>query len=439
MNSHPMNEWTDEPARTDRGDNMRNHGMTDAERGLRRLLTVLLAAGLVSGLTACDSLLEVELPGDVTEEGLDDPALAQILVNSVIADFECAYNNYTFGSSAHSDEMWHSSGNLVNRNWGQRKITDTFANYVSGSCGGGGFGLWTPMHTARFQAEDVQDRINGFQDVEEKDSKLATVLTYGAFMYTYFGETFCSVTLDGGDPMSPVAVLAIAEEKFESAVQLAGSSGNTTMLHAARVGLARVRLDQGDYAGARQAAEQVPDGFVLNATRSDDFGHRENKGRTNFVEDRHHTVAPDFRDLEWKGVADPRVNVTDQGRFGLDGVTQLWASDKWPDRGTPIPIATWEEAQLIVAEAAANTGDPDTAVDIINDLHARLRSRHRRPPHGSHHPGAEPGALPGGRTPPQRHAAVRPAVLRGHGPHRRYVRLDHLLPAAAGRNLTPRR
>jgi hypothetical protein len=190
-------------------------------------------------------------------------------------------------------------------------------------------------------------------------------------MYTYFGETFCSVTIDGGDPMSPGAVLAIAEERFESAVQLAGSSGNTTMLHAARVGLARVRLDQGDYAGARQAAEQVPDGFVLNATRSDDFGDRENKGRTNYVEARHHTVAPDFRDLEWKGVADPRVNVTDQGRFGLDGVTQLWASDKWPDRGTPIPIATWEEAQLIVAEAAANTGDPGTAVDIINELHTR--------------------------------------------------------------------
>lgn len=330
-----------------------------------------LAVGLATGSMACESILEVELPGDVTEEALDDPALAQILVNSVIGDFECAYNNYTFGSSAHSDEMWHSSGNLTNRNWGQRKITDTFGNYVTGSCGGAGFGLWTPLHTARFQAEDVYERLSAFEDVEDLESKLATVLTYGGFTYTLLGEGFCSVTIDGGDPMEPEAVLGIAEDRFESAVQLAQTAGDQQMLNAARVGLARVRLDLGDYAGARQAAEQVEEGFVLNATRSDAFGYRENKGFTNFFEAGHHTVAPAFRDLEWKGVPDPRVNVTDQGRFGFDGVTQLWSSDKWTSRSTPIPIATWEEAQLIVAEAAANTGDEGTAVDIINDLHDR--------------------------------------------------------------------
>jgi hypothetical protein len=342
---------------------MRDHPM--------RLVTLLMAAWFVTGLTACENLLEVELPGDVTEDALDDPALADILVNSVIADFECAYNNYNFGASVHSDEMWHSSGNLNNRNWGQRKITSTFGEYVTGSCGGNGFGMWTNMHKARFQSEDVFDRITGFEGIEEKDSKLATVRTYGGFLYTYFGETFCQVTIDGGDPMQPDAVLAIARERFESAIQLAQSSGNTAMLNAARAGLARVLLDVGDYAGARAAAEQVPAGFVFNATRSDDFNYRMNKGRTEFVEDGHHTIAPGFRGLEWKGVPDPRVNVSDQGRFGFDGVTQLWTSDKWPDRSTPVPIATWDEAQLIIAEAAAQTGDEATAVAIINDLHDR--------------------------------------------------------------------
>jgi hypothetical protein len=330
---------------------------------------VLLAFGALGGLNACDSLLEVELPGDVTEDALDDPALADILVNSVIADFECAYNNYNFATSVHSDEMWHSSGNLSNRNWGQRKITETFTDYVSSGCGGAAFGLWTTMHTARFQSEDVFDRITATEDVAEKDSKLATVRTYGGFLYTFFGETFCSVTIDGGDPMQPEAVLGMAEDRFESAIQLAQSSGNTDMLNAARVGLARARLNLGDYQGARQVAEAVPEGFALNATRSDDFDYRRNKGRTNFFETGHHTVAPDFRNLEWKGVPDPRVNVIDQGRFGHNGVTDLWTSDKWPSRDTPIPIATWKEAQLIIAEAAANTGDESTAVAIINDLH----------------------------------------------------------------------
>ena len=371
MNSHPMDQRTDDSAQTDGGDTMSYHGTTGARRAGLQLLALLAAAGLAGGLTACDSLLEVKLPGDVTEDALDDPALADILVNSVIADFECAYNNYTFGSAAHSDEMWQSSGNLVHRNWGQRKITNDFANYVTGTCGAWGYGLWTTMHTARFQSEDVFERISGFEGVEEKDLKLATAATYGAFMYTYFGEAFCEVTIDGGAPMAPQAVLTLAQEKFESALQLAQSSGDATMINAARVGLARVRLDRGDHQGARQAAEPVPEGFLLNATRGSDFSYRENKGRTLYVEERHHSVAPGFRDLEWKGVPDPRVHVTDQGRFGLDGVTELWASDKWPSRDTPIPIAKWAEARLIVAESAANTGDEATAVAIINDLHAR--------------------------------------------------------------------
>jgi hypothetical protein len=65
------------------------------------------------------------------------------------------------------------------------------------------------------------------------------------------------------------------------------------------------------------------------------------------------------------------VNVIDTGGTGFDGVTQLWTSNKWPNRSTPVPIASWDEAQLIIAEAAARTSDPGTAVAIINNLHTR--------------------------------------------------------------------
>ena len=51
-----------------------------------RLLFVLLVAGLGSGACDTEELLKVELPGEVTQEDLADPALAQVLVNSVVAD-----------------------------------------------------------------------------------------------------------------------------------------------------------------------------------------------------------------------------------------------------------------------------------------------------------------------------------------------------------------
>lgn len=86
-----------------------------------------------------------------------------------------------------------------------------------------------------------------------------------------------------------------------------------------------------------------------------------------FVSLDHHSVAPAFRDLEWEGVADPRVPVEDAGELGHDGVTPLWVTTKYPARSSDIPLATWEEAQLIIAEAEGG----QRAVDIINDLHDR--------------------------------------------------------------------
>ncbi len=44
---------------------------------------------------------------------------------------------------------------------------------------------------------------------------------------------------------------------------------------------------------------------------------------------------------------------------------------KYPSIDTPIPIARWEEAQLILAEADVAAGNVAGAVDIINMLHAR--------------------------------------------------------------------
>ena len=45
-------------------------------------------------LAACHDILDVHVPGRVQEEALDDPALAPTIAASVVADFECAWNNY---------------------------------------------------------------------------------------------------------------------------------------------------------------------------------------------------------------------------------------------------------------------------------------------------------------------------------------------------------
>jgi starch-binding outer membrane protein, SusD/RagB family len=63
-------------------------------------------------------------------------------------------------------------------------------------------------------------------------------------------------------------------------------------------------------------------------------------------------------------VPDPRVPVTDMNGTTADAVTANWRQDKYTSNADPVPVATWEEAQLIVAEARGG----QEAVAIINAL-----------------------------------------------------------------------
>src|SRR5690606_7623733 len=78
------------------------------------------------------------------------------------------------------------------------------------------------------------------------------------------------------------------------------------------------------------------------------------------------SVKEPFRDLTVDGVPDPRVSVTDMERVTGDALTPDWRQNKYQSPTAPIPVATYEEAQLIVAEVSGG----QTAVDIINALRA---------------------------------------------------------------------
>jgi hypothetical protein len=320
------------------------------------------------GLTACGDLLDVELPGVVDARLLDNAKLAPLLVTSAIADFECAYNNYTFGSSAMSDEWWHTSGGQIEREWGGRLINADHDNYVSGRCEDFGFGVYTTIHTARFQAEDALSRITNFPDAEvpDKQNMLATLSAYAGYTYVMLGEQFCEMAIDGGSLMEPDEVLALAEERFTRAISLAQAAGNNNILNMARVGLARTRRARGNLQGAREVAALVPEGFRVFASRDDLPPRRWNKGFDRNTRESGYTVAPAYRNLTWKGVPDPRVKLQSKGVIAAYGI-EWWVQTKYPSLGADIPLATWEEAQLIIAEAAGG----QVAVDIINKLHAR--------------------------------------------------------------------
>jgi hypothetical protein len=333
--------------------------------GRRRLVGAAATVVLVSGSTACSGLLDVEFPGRIPVEALNDPSLAATLVTGVVGDVECAYNNYFAGSAIHSDEFESSNSNVPLANWGERGIGADEDDYVLSPCEAnlGGFGMHQVLQTARFQAEDVFTKLSAWTDAEVsgRQLKMATVRAYGAYAYLFMGETFCAVAFDGGAQSPPSAALTRAEAQFAEAITLAGS--NAAIANLARVGLARAKVDLKKWAEAATAAAQVTAGFEAFADRGTENDRRWNKLFFFASSLGAYVVSDAYRAL---AVDDPRVLVADANRPAFNPFTPLWITTKYAALGSPIRLASYREAQLLQAEALAQQGQVTQAMAIIN-------------------------------------------------------------------------
>lgn len=342
----------------------------EASRGAARWRKGIAVGTMAATITACGGgLLEVDNPGRVSESDLANAALAQTLVNSALGQFECAYTQYVATSGILSNEYVNSSSWLDINGWGWRGIE---LETITGSCPSSrtatGLGAYTPLQQARYMAEDAERRIAEFPEAElqKKDEKVAMLSAYSGYAYVLLGEGYCEMAIDQSAIMTPQEVLAIAEQKFDAAIASAQKAGRNDLQLLATAGRARVRLDRGNLAGAASDAEQIPTGFVWNAEYSTVEGRRENRVYNLNRRSRYLSVETTKNTgLMAGGQPDPRVTMTDAHAKGNDGVTDHFYQDKYPTADTPIPMASWNEAQLIIAEAR-----PDQAIAAINRLRA---------------------------------------------------------------------
>jgi hypothetical protein len=349
-----------------------NYRPAEAPSRLRRanLLLSLLAASLVLG--ACHNVLDVQYPGRIPVEQLNDPTLAPTLAAGVVGDLECAYNNYVAGSSFQSDEFEASNDNGYWAAAGERNITGDNASYASSPCEGTDFGLQVPMHTARYQAESVDSMLALWTDAQVPDrvALRAKVEAYGAYAYTFLGETYCQVALDKGPPEDPAVSLAKAAERFALAIQNANAgngSDKETILGMSQVGLARVNLDLKKWSDAANFASQVPVGFVLYADRGTESYRRYNKVYYAATQSGAFVIANEYRTMN-----DPRVPIEDTGHGAFNPGIDLWIQTKYADLGAPIRLASYLEARLILAEAKVELGDIPGAMQILNARRTQL-------------------------------------------------------------------
>jgi hypothetical protein len=356
------------------------HSSSRMERGAR----FVAAVGTAAFLTACgplDSLTNVEAPSRVQASDVQDPASAQLLVNSAVNDFQCALAGYIVATGYVGTELAAASntGGSSYVFYDQRAWTpEGFGSqtYATGNCGDDNPAIYEPLSTARWMGDNALNLLDGWTDAQVPGRKnlIATAATYAAYSYTLLGESMCTAAFDLGPELQPDEIFKLAEDRFTTAIQ---STSVDSIKNMALVGRARVRLDMGDAANAKADADQVPQGFAAYGEYSNVAPTTENRIWTTMNRELTASVeGPPYRNMEFQGTPDPRVQLTDLGIKGPGSNVEMFVADKYPTISSPIPIATWREAWLIRAEADLAAGNVQGAVNRINDLHDNVGLPH---------------------------------------------------------------
>ena len=377
-------------------------------RGRRAALAVIPM--LVVALGACDELLEVDLPGAVTVEALDNPDLARTLVLGAQGDFECGLVDYIWYPGQWFELFLNTSGSRPDGLSGLRsRLIEVYAD----PCDSGTGPIWTVLQVPRGQAVRAIELLNSenFAEVANRSELIAEARLYEAYSIQLLAEQFCEITIDAGPKMSREEGYALAAERFTQAIE----GGTPDVVAAAYIGRARSKLNTGgDPTGVIADASNpaIREGFQLVATYDASVGRRNNRipernidgeslvpastygcianpgvqqcphgeGWLTFAEDgttvNADTGDPLIKDTEqdeWD--RDPRVPIVLRGdveganrRIGPRGTLVYRLQQKYPNEGTSIPFSTWREAQLMIAEAQIELGNTQAAVDIINEL-----------------------------------------------------------------------
>ena len=351
-------------------------------RRRRRPITVLTAAIATSAIMmACNSseLLDVETPAVVPVSMIEDPANASLMVNSAVADFACALGATISVEGLISDELADAQLGAAAWPYDRRDANvQTNGIYGTGPCTSNqNPGVYTPLSTARWATDHALSNLTTWTDAQVGSGRQALIAIsalYSGFSHSLLGMSMCEAAFDLGPQVNQQAMFTLAEERFTQAITAAQAAGTgteaTAVLNAAYVGRARVRLFLGNKTGAATDAALVPMGFVLNVSNANTDNRLYNRVYSMTANSGLYTVETTARNLKTeKGEVDPRAASTETDTRPADNRAVIWVPTKYAaGLAAPTPVASYKEAQLILAEAQGGT----SAVAIINALRAAV-------------------------------------------------------------------
>jgi len=330
----------------------------------RHSMLMLIGAGVV--VAGCDfNPLAQDAPSRIEADDLTDPSNAALLVRSAVSEFECALAQHVFGTGLVSDELRDGSLSEAYWDFDRRSLSPSRAQYASGGCGGGLPGNYMALSSARYLADNALELLDGWTDdqVPDRSDLIAQAAAFSGYSLVLLGESMCSAAIDIGPELSRNELFQIAATRFDRSLATAPDGPIAHLSHAGR---ARAHLNLGNHGQAEADAAAVPPGFERIASYSDASTRRQNRLFTALYRSPVATVDSSFLNLTVNGIPDPRVDIIDTGGSANDTDVALFQPAKYGEVSSPIRIASWEEAQLIQAEARLDAGDEEGAVAAIN-------------------------------------------------------------------------
>jgi hypothetical protein len=232
---------------------------------------------------------------------------------------------------------------------------------------------WSRVGTLRYLSDDLVDRamnrISWSSDTKKNEALFWGYLLggYARFLYAVhwgFHETEPGGVIDGGPFVAQNDMLALAREKFNAALQVAPSDYYTRVVNSL---LAKTYIVVNDYTNAATFAQNgmtqgdAPFEALYNDVDDNYVWQQGGRLRTQVV------VDPRF---EAYITADPneanRIQI--EPIIGNSGNT-YWRQIRYPEAGSPIPVMTWQENELMLAEIALlGNNDNATALTHVNNV-----------------------------------------------------------------------
>jgi len=330
-----------------------------------------VALGLLSGCNTLDQLLDVELPGQIAANDAESPSKATALVEGAITVFNCALGKHVHWGGFLGDELTSGGGNFADIQARAFRSGSQWSTAEDPNCAS----YYGAVAEARWLTDRTLTLLQGWTDAEVagRSTLIARAAAYAGYSHLLLAEGFCTAAIDNGPEIQSADVFQRAEARFTEAITAATTASNNETLNLARVGRARARLGLGAsrLADARTDAALVPAGYVKLALFPATLpGINDNYLYVRTHLGRNMAVKAAYYNVQYAGRVDPRINVLDTGFETSTGpAKRLYVPVKYNSAASPIQIATWEEAQLIVAEAQIVAGNLPAAVAIINQLH----------------------------------------------------------------------